>query len=379
MRRWWILAAVVAFVPGWWARADDQQAGPASDKRPYVEIACATTKTVYRKLDVPGEVLADQQADIVSRVQGYIRAVKADRGSTVEANALLVEIAVPDLDAKLARQKAEIAACPASVARDEASLRWRETALARLRDVHAKSPDLVNQEQIDEAQGRYEVAKAELELTRQKGEVLEAEAAETQAMIDLATIRAPFKGIVTERWADPGDLAQPGTTRILHLVKTDPVRVRVAVPEVEVPKIRSDSVAKLGIAELPSLSVQCPVSRLFWALSRSTKTMWAEIDVPNADGAIRPGMYARVRIDLESHPDALVLPDAALVVEKKKAFVFVVKDGVAKKTEIKLGIDDGIEFEAKEGVAPTDDVIVNGKNLVADGVAVRAVKKEQKK
>ncbi len=388
MRRWWLLAALLVTAVVAWrllpARAEDakpvdQQAGPASDKRPVVEIDCAVKKTVYRKLDLPGEVLPDQQVDITSRVQGYIKSVKFDRGATVDANAVLVEIAVPELDAKLAREKAEIGLCPANIARDEATLRWRETALKRLNDVHAKSPDLVNQEQIDEAQGRYDVAKAELDLTRQKGKVLDAEAAETQAMIDLATLRAPFKGVVTERWADPGDLAQPGTSKILHIVRTDPVRVRVAVPEVEVPKVRADSVVKISIAELPTFSAERPVSRLFWALQRSTKTMWAEIDVPNADGAVRPGMYARVRVDLESHVDALVLPAAALVVEKKKAYVFVVKDGVAKKTLITLGLDDGIEFEVMAGVAPTDDVIVNGKNLVSDGTAVRAVKKEQKK
>lgn len=383
MRRWILVAAAIGAIPLlWWAgrafAADTPKPGVESDKRPHVEVALPTTKTIFRVLDLPGEVLPDQQAAIHSRVMGYIRAVHADRGGWVDEKAPLVEIAVPELTAKLARQKAEEAVSAPSRARDEATLAWRRSAYDRLTELQAKSPNLVNMEMLEEARGRYEVARADLELTIAREAVLKAEAAETQAMVDLATIQAPFAGVVSERWADPGDLVQPGSPKILQLVKVDPLRVRVAVPEVDVSDVRPESQAQVTIDELPGWKAQQRIARLFWALNRATKTMYVEVDLENKERRIRPGMFAHVRLDLEAHEGALVLPAGALVAEKKKTFVYVVKDGVARKTAVTVGVDTGIEFEVTKGIGPEDEVIVSGKNMVSDGMQVRATRKEPK-
>ena len=381
MRRWILIVAVIAAVPLAWQAstplaADSPTGANGEDRRPHVQVERPKKKTIYRVLDIPGEVLPDQQAGIYSRVQGYIASVHVDRGSWVKENDPLIDIAVPDLEAKLARQTAQLALCGPSRARDEATLAWRKSAYERLSELQAKSPNLVNMELLEEARGKYEIAKAELDLTVAKEQVLKAEVAETQSMVDLAKIRAPFPGVISERWADPGDIAQPGTTKILQLVRVDPVRVRVAVPEVDVSEVRTESEAEVKIDEVPGWSVRQKIARLFWALNRSTKTMYVEMDIPNPDRRIRPGMFAHVRLDLESHVDVLVLPAGSLVAEKKKTFVYVVKDGVAKKLPIVIGADTGIEFEVAKGVGPEDDVIVSGKNMVFDGMAVRVTKKE---
>ncbi len=383
MRRWILGAAALAAAPLlWWAgcalAAGPPSAGSAEDKRPHVEVARPATKTLYRVLELPGEVLPDQQAAILSRVQGYIRAVHVDRGGWVEEKAPLVEVAVPELQAKLARQTAELVLCGPSRVRDQATLSWRKSAFERLAELQARSPNLVNLDMLEEARGRYEVAKAELDLTVAREAVLKAEAAETQAMVDLATIQAPFPGVISERWADPGDLAQAGTMKLLQLVKVDPVRVRVAVPESDVCDVRPESEAQVTIDEVHGWKVQQKIARLFWALNRATKTMYVEMDLPNPERKIRPGMFARVKLDLEAHEGALVLPAGALVAEKKKTFVYVVKDGVAKKTAVTVGVDTGIEFEVAKGVGPEDEVIISGKNMVSDGMQVRATRKEQK-
>jgi RND family efflux transporter MFP subunit len=196
----------------------------------------------------------------------------------------------------------------------------------------------------------------------------------TQTQIGFGTIRAPFEGVVTERWMDPGDLVQAGSTKLLQVMKIDPVRVRVHIPQSDVPAVRQDSRARVAIDELPGKTADVPVARLFWALNRNTKTMAVEMDVPNKDRAIRPGMFAHVTIDLEARENAVVLPAAALVAEKKKFSVFVVREGVARKVAIQVGFDDGVEFEVRQGIGPEDEVIVNGKNLVADGEKVRSTK-----
>ncbi len=381
MRNWLLAVAAIGAVPLiWWAgsarAADTPKPESGEDRRPHVEVARPTTKTLYRVLELPGEVLPDQQAAILSRVQGYIRAVNVDRGAWVDEKAPLVVIAVPELDAKLARQTSELALSAPSRVRDQATLSWRKSAFDRLAELQARSPNLVNLDMLEEARGRYEVAKAELDLTIAREAVLKAEAAETQAMIDLATIKAPFAGVISERWADPGDLAQAGTMKLLQLVKVDPVRVRVAVPESDVCDVRAESEAQVTIDEVSGWKVQQKISRLFWALNRATKTMFVELDLGNTERKIRPGMFARVRLDLEAHDGALVLPAGALVAEKKKTFVYIVKDGVAKKVAITVGIDTGIEFQVSKGIAAEDEVIVSGKNMVSDGMQVRTTRKE---
>jgi RND family efflux transporter MFP subunit len=341
---------------------------------PHVETARPAVKTIHRKLKLPGEVLPFEQAALFARVQGYLESIPVDRGASVKAGDVLAKIAVPEIEKQLAREKAELGLCAPSVARDQAELRWRETTFKRLKDVAQKSPNLVNQDYLDDAEGRFETARAALEVTRAREAVLRAEMEKTQTQIDFGTIRAPFEGVVTERWMDPGDLVQAGSTKLLQVMKIDPVRVRVHIPQSDVPAVRQDSRAKVSIDELPGKTAEVPVARLFWALNRNTKTMAVEMDVANKDRAIRPGMFAHVAIELEARENATVLPAAALVVEKKKFSVFVVREGVARKVPIQVGFDDGIEFEVRQGVGPEDEVIVNGKNLVADGEKVRATK-----
>lgn len=345
------------------------------DKRPHVETARAVKKTVYRKLKLPGDVLPFEQAAIYARVQGYLDSIPVDRGARVKAGQLLAKIAVPELEKQLEKEKAELALCGPSIARDAAALAWRESICKRLREVASKTPNLVNRETLDDVVGRFETAQAELELTKAREAVMRAAAEKTQAMVDFATIKAPFDGVVTERWADPGDLIQPASTKILHVMRLDPLRVRIHIPQSDVFAVRADSKAKVTFDELPSRVFEVPVSRLFWALNKSTKTMSTEIDLPNPDGLIRPGMFAHVSIELEARPGALVLPASALVSEKKKTFVYVVREGTAKKLPIAVGFDDGIEFEVRQGIQEQDDVIVTGKNLVSDGEKVRVTQR----
>jgi len=341
---------------------------------PHVETARPTVKTIHRKLKLPGEVLPFEQAALFARVQGYLESIPVDRGGFVKTGDVLAKIAVPEIEKQLAKEKAELGLCGPSIARDQAELRWREIVFKRLKDVAQKSAHLVNQDSLDDAEGRFETARAGLEVTRAREAVLRAEMERTQTQIDFGTIRAPFDGVVTERWMDPGDLVQAGSTKLLQVMRVDPVRVRIHIPQSDVPAVRQDSRTKVSIDELPGKTAEVPVARLFWALNRNTKTMAVEMDVANRDRAIRPGMFAHVTIELEARENALVLPAAALVSEKKRTSVFVVREGVARKVPIQVGFDDGIEFEVRQGIGSEDEVIVNGKNLVADGEKVRSTK-----
>lgn len=351
------------------------QTPSAEDKRPHVETALPVRKTLYRKLALPGDVLPYEQAAIFARVQGYLKSAPVDRGTFVEAGDLLATISVPELEKQLEKERAELAMCAPKVARDRAALAWKEAIYTRLEELGEKTPNLINRETLDDASGQFEVAKAELGLTQSGEAVLRAAVDRTQAMIEFATIRAPFDGVVTERWVDPGDLVQPASTKMFHVMRTDPVRVRIHIPQSDVQSVRDDSRAVIRFDELPDRKIEAAVARRFWALDRGTKTMSTEIDVTNPDTAIRPGMFARVEVELEARPGALTLPASALISERKKTFVFVIRDGTAKKAPITVGIDDGIEFEVRDGIQDDDEVIVTGKNLVSDGERARTTRR----
>ncbi len=358
-----------------WKDAPQAPQGTVDDKRPHVEVAKPVRKTITRKLKLPGDVLPDQQVAVFARVQGYLESIAVDRGSFSRGGDLLAKISVPELEKQLAKEQADLAVCGPSIVRDEATLAWRKAIWERLEKVAADVRHLVNQESLDDARGRFETAKAELDLTKARELGLRAMVEKTQAMIDFATLRAPFDGVITERWVDPGDLIQPGTTKLLHFMQVDPVRVRIHIPESDVPSVRPESRARITFDELSGKTFEAQVSRIFWALNRNTKTMAVEIDLKNPDKVLRPGMFARVEVGLDERSGALVLPASALITEKKKSFVFVVRNDVVKKVAIRVGFDDGIEFQVGEGISEQDEIVVTGKNLVADGEKVRITRK----
>jgi len=304
---------------------------------------------VVRYVSLPGTVKPNRQVTLYSKVPGYLKTLSVDKGDSVQAGQVIGEIEVPELVADLAKQKAEL-----SVA---------ETAHRRLNDARAKSPDLVMPSLFDEAAGRLEIARASLE--------------RTETLLGFSHITAPFAGIVTARFADPGAFipaATSGSTAqsaaVVTLMDFATVRIHVAVPEAEAPLVAVDEPVKFSVESLPGKTFEAKVSRFGYALDPATKTTLVEADFANAGLALRPGMYATVRVGVEKHSGVITLPTDALVMEKTAAFIFKSIDGHARKTAIKLGFNDGARFEVIDGAAENDLVLLVGKTALTDGQLV---------
>ena len=151
------------------------------------------------------------------------------------------------------------------------------------------------------------------------------------------------------------------------------VRIDVDVPESEVPSVGKGLTAEVIASELPGRSFRGSVTRIAYALDEATRTMAIEIELPNADHALRPGMYVQVQLVVERKAEALLLPAQALVTEKEGSYVFAVVDGRARKVAVKTGHDDGVTVEVLAGLIPQSAVVVSGKQGLVDGQAVRAV------
>jgi len=123
---------------------------------------------------------------------------------------------------------------------------------------------------------------------------------------------------------------------------------------------------------LPGRGFDAKVTRFSYTLDEASKTMLAEIELPNPKLELRPGMYAIVKIGIERKDDALLVPVDALVVERAGAFVFTINDNKAKKTRVQTGFNDGTNVEIVSGVKPDQPVILVGKRLLSDGQAVKA-------
>ncbi|MGO8930123.1 MAG: efflux RND transporter periplasmic adaptor subunit [Limisphaerales bacterium] len=307
---------------------------------------------ITRTVTLPAfRILAYQEATLYAKVSGYLKTLTVDKGDAVKEGQLLAEIEVPELLADEAQYKAET-----TVSR---------TNYERMAEARQRAPDLVIPQTVDDLRGQWEVAQAKLQ--------------RTQTLLQYARIVAPFTGMITARFVDPGAFiaaatagSTPQSAALVTLMDYSRVRVQVFVPEAEVPFIKNGVPAQLTVEELPGRTFPGAVTRFAHALDEATKTMLTELEIPNPSGDLRPGAYASVRLEVEHKPDALLVPVQALMVEKAGASVFTVTDAKAKKTSVQTGFNDGVNVELLN-VKLDQPVILVGKQTLTDGQPVNPV------
>ena len=234
----------------------------------------------------------------------------------------------------------------------------------RLSEAQKKAPDLIVPLTVDTAKSKSEVAKANLD--------------RAETLLQFTRITAPFSGIVTRRMVDPGAFipaatagSTPQNAALLTLMDFQKVRLQVAVPESEASLVAKDEPVKVTAEGLPDRVFEGKITRFSYALDEASKTMLAEVELPNAKLELRPGMYATVKIGIETKQNVLLLPMDALLMEKAGASVFTVVDNKAKKKPVKLGFNDGSRAEILDGVTGSEPVILIGKQPLSDGRPVR--------
>ena len=197
---------------------------------------------------------------------------------------------------------------------------------------------------VRESQARRDKAKVDIDLASARLRVAQTEVERTKTMLQYAQITAPFSGVVTQRHVHTGHLLKPGTSGngepLFMVVRMDRVRIFVDVPEAEAIYINPGVKALVRIPGLNDQIIEAPVTRTSWALDPISRTLRAEVELPNADGTLRPGMYAYTRFLVE-RSDIWALPTACIVKKDDAAFCFQVKNGKAIRTPIRFGVQDG--------------------------------------
>ncbi|HEV8716545.1 MAG TPA: efflux RND transporter periplasmic adaptor subunit [Candidatus Binatia bacterium] len=359
--------------------------GPTSDAAPpshtpapvSVQVTRVARGDMIRSISLSASVEAFETARLYAKVAGYLGKIMVDIGDRVTKGQVLAILDIPEMAMEYTQAEAEQAEAKAQLVKARTDYTLQKVVLERSKTLRAR--EAITPQQLDEATAKCEVAAAEVTLARSRIDNVQARLGKLKTLMEYTKITAPFDGIVAERFVDPGALIQAATTAsvnvspVVTVQRVDMVRVFVNVPETEVPAVDRGDPATLVLSALPEKKFAGTVTRFASALDPSTRTMKVEIDFPNPDGLLHPGMYGNLTLNLETHAEALTLPAPALVIEKGKTFVYVVEDGKARRVEVTTGIDDGIRVEITKGLQGNEAVIVGGASTVTDGGAVRAI------
>ena len=306
-------------------------------------------------LVLSGELKPVTEASIHARVNGYVRRWLVDLGAKVEAGQLLAELDTPDTDRELSQARAQLV--QAEAARDlslSTAKRWREMRAAKT----------VSAQEADEKAGDYDLKSATVEGAR-------ANVQRIEQVAGFARITAPFAGIITVRSLDIGQLITAAdSVELFRLAQTDKLRVFVRIPQNYARGTTIGQTAQLTLPERPGQRFEAKVIRTAGALDAATRTLLTELEVDNAQGEILAGSYAQVRL-AESRPEALLtVPANTILFRAEGPQVALVERGRIVLRTIVLGRDLGSAVEVSEGVAATDQVVVNPSDSLTAGVAV---------
>ena len=358
------------------SRGDSETTPPQKGQSAvHVGVVTAQRKDLVRKIVLPGTLVAFHEATLYGKVTGYLRSISVDKGDTVHRGQTLAVLEVPEMVKEVDQAEAAYREALASLNRAKAQADLQAATYQRYKEVYSNDPGAISKQELDEYQSKSDVAQAEVELMQAKVSTARANHERLLALNRYTIITAPFSGVVTARFVDPGALIQATTSSnqpVVTVQDLDTIRVYVSIPEVGVPMIRKGTPASLTTAAYSGKEFKASVTRYAEALDPATRTMKTEVDVRNRDHLLRPGMYADVTLVLEKTPDAVVVPDTALLLEGSKTFVYVVRQGKAYRVAVETGLDDGVEAEIRSGLKGGEQVVVAGKESLAEGKPVEA-------
>jgi RND family efflux transporter MFP subunit len=386
----------------------------------------------------PGRIEAFEEAPLFSKLAGFVQEVRVDIGDSVKKDQVLVKLSIPEMldevkqmEALVAQADAEGRQADAAVKASEAMVGTAEAKVAqatagigravgeyeRWKAEHARLTELaakgsVTQKLVDEtlnqlrsadaarqeatanvksagaslraAKANVQKSQADLVAAGARRKVAGANLAYAKTMLAYAEIKAPFNGVITQRNVDTGHYVHPvtggATEPLLVVAQTEQVRVFVDVPEMEAPLVdageKPDS-AVIHVQSLGETGIDGKVTRTSWSLDKSNRSLRAEIDLPNKEGKLRPGMYAKVDILLDQRDNVLTLPLTAIVREGGETYCYSIASGKIDRKKIELGMRSGPEVEVRSGVNADQLIVLARADSLIQGQSVEVIAPQQ--
>ena len=350
---------------------------------PVVAVVPVGTENFTRTAVLTGEFRPYQSVEISAKIAGYLKSINFDVGDRVQAGQLVAVLEMPELNDELTRAGAErkradseLLRARGELERAEANRELVDLSYTRLAAVTKSEPGLIARQELDEAMARKRSADAQVTAARAAlasaehlVDAAKASEQKTRTMLDYARITVPFAGMITKRYTDPGAMIQSGP--LLRLAEISRLRLVVPVPESQVPHIALGTPVEIKVTSL-SRVVRGTVARFTGDVQLTTRTMDVEVDVPNPDSKLVPGMYADAVITIEKREHARSIPVQALLTREGKRFVMVVRDNTIEERPLETGIETAERLEVVSGVQPGEMVIVSNKGQLKDGQRVQA-------
>jgi RND family efflux transporter MFP subunit len=335
-------------------RRQTSELAQAAAQGRHVLVARVFSMPTSRKIELPATVHGYIEALLYAKTAGYLKNILVDKGDRIKRGQLLAVLDTPDLDKEVVNAKANY---------------WLQQVTDKRNQVLVQE-DVISQQEADTTHAQMLQAKAYYEqLLAQQG---------------YKQIIAPFDGIVTRRYVDPGALIPEATSStsgsglpVVAVATMAPLRVYADVPQNLALFVRNGDPAQITVYERPGKAFTGPIIRHAQALDSTSRTMLAEVDLPNDDLSLTPGMYARMAMTVAAGESGEMVRDDALVFRGGKVFVPVVRDFRLRLVQVTLGYDDGQAVEVSGDLRRDDLVALNVGQAAQDGELVQPVMASQ--
>jgi RND family efflux transporter MFP subunit len=361
-----LAAALLLCLIIWWAmrHASAHSVNSEAEALPVASVARVTREDLFRQVTIPAEFRPYMEVELHAKVSGFVKDMNVDFGDKVKAGQLLTTLEVPEL-------RDELTNAMAVEQKAEANHTNAHLNFTRLSAVNQQHPDLVAQQDLDNAAANDQSTAAAIAAAK-------ADVGRFLTLFSYTKITAPFDGVVTWRYADPGALIQAGTSsdsQSLPLVRVSDnylLRLDFPVSVQYVQYLKVGDTVDVRVDSLAGRVFSGKITRATGKVDMDTRNMFYEIEVPNPDLAIAPGMYATVVLKVENHPNALAIPIQA-VSGKGNSVLVTGPDGEIQARPITLGIETPDKYEVLSGLKEGELVLMGNPRHLQAGQKVQTI------
>lgn len=359
-----------------------------------VKAATVQSEAIDRFLRVTGSLAADEQAEVAAETGGRVVATPVERGTRVTAGTVLVRISGTEADASLREAEANAAQIEArlglspgeafdparvpEVLNAKASLDWAEADFNRIKALLDQK--VVSQSEFDQKQTQFNAARQQYKTAQNAAEQSYRSLQAARARIDLArkaaadtVVKAPFAGLVAERVVSTGDYVTRGT-KVATIVRIDPLRVELTVPEQYLSQVTEGQPVKLTVDAYAGETFPAKVRFVSPALKTDQRALTVEAIAPNRDGRLKPGLFATAFLQKPTAAPALLVPTTAVETIAGTSRVYVLNGGKAEERIVTTGEKLGDRVEITTGVKAGETIAVNPRGKLADGARIQLEK-----
>ena len=383
------------------ARANSENKEEKGEAKGPMEVAVTPVHVhcLHSKSHIPGELMAFRNVELHAKVKGFVEKMLVDRGSVVKKGQLLVKLSAPELEANVREAKSRLMSAKAGLAESKAKVSSQQENVIEAQAIvdrdtdeykrlveAAKVPGAVAGQEVDiaeknmqsskahvsQAHSKLVAAKANLEVEKGKIGAAEQEYQSVQSLEQYLYVKAPFDGVITDRLVHEGSLAGTKSSGcLLRIQQISPLRLVVYVPEDAVSGLEVGADIDFSVHTFPGKVFCGRLARIGEAVKSDTRTMAIELDVPNKEGALKPGMFANINLPECRHYQTKFVPASSIASTLDREFVSVVRNGKVKNINVTRGKKEGDLLEVFGELRKDDEVIIEASDDIKDGTPVK--------